>query len=150
VTITPQHLSGLQDVAAAAVQQDPEKYLGTASPSPGLLSALQDVVGLLDRVDSERQNVYAFLQAQDSWIQNDINNILGQNARSTIAQTIVDNQAQNNPPPYLQPPPPQTPYSMDADAAIQGGRQALACKRSSRRCSSRARRPRSRASCSGC
>jgi hypothetical protein len=126
VTISPQHLFGLQDRAYQAVQQNPLAYLGTSRPFPGLLAALVEVKGYLDSVDSLRQNVYAFVQAQDSWIQKEINNILGQNALSTIAQTIVDNQEQNNPRPYLQPPPPSTPYSMDADAAIQGGRQALA------------------------
>jgi hypothetical protein len=129
VTITPQDLFGLQDTAYTIVTENKTneaKYLGTDNPSPFLMAALSDVQGVLDGVDTLRQNVYSFLQVQDSWIQNDINNILGQNALSTIAQTIVDNQAQNNPPPYLQPPPPSTPYSMDADAAIQGGRQALA------------------------
>jgi hypothetical protein len=126
VTIKPAHLFGLQTVADAAVLQDQAKYLGTASPSQGLLAALQDVLDLLNRVDAERQNVYAFLVVQDSWIQNYINNLLGQNVLYTIAQTIVDNQSQDNRPPYLEPPSPSTPYSMDADAAIQGGRQALA------------------------
>ena len=125
VTITPQHLFGLQDQAYQAVTENPAKYLGTASPSKFLLSALNDVHNLLDTVNSLRQNVFAFLQVQDSWIQNEINNILGQNTLSTIAQTIVNNQSQDNPQPYLEPPP-STPYSMDADAAIQGGRQALA------------------------
>jgi hypothetical protein len=125
VTITPQHLFGLQTIADNAVMRNPQEYLGTANPSPGLLSALEDVLGLLNHIDSSRQNVYKFLQVQDSWIQNEINNILGQNTLSTIAQTIVHNQAQDNPPPYLLPPPPSTPYSIAADVGIQAGRAAL-------------------------
>ena len=125
VTITPEHLFGLQDQAYQAVTENPAKYLGTASPSKFLLSALDDVHDLLDTVDSQRQNVYAFVQAQDSWIQNDINNILGQNTLSTIAQTIVDNQDQDNPPAYLQPPPPTTPYAIGASIGIQAGKAAV-------------------------
>jgi len=125
VNITPQHLFGLQKLADAAVLQNPLKYLKTSSPSQGLLSALQSVLDELNSIDSQRQNVFAFLTVQDSWIQNEINDILGKNTLSTIAQTIVDNQSQDNPPPYLQAPPPSTPYSMAADAAIQGGRQAI-------------------------
>jgi hypothetical protein len=125
VTILPDHLHLLQDIADKAVLNDEEKYLGTASPSPALLSALQDVVNLLDRVDSERQNVMKFLNVQDSWVQNEIDNILGTDTLHTIAQTIVHNQEQDNPPPYLQPPP-QTPYDIGADTALQGGRQAVA------------------------
>ena len=125
VNISPQHLFGLQDRAYQALQQNPFAYLGTSSESSGLLAALLEVKGYLDSVDSLRQSVYAFVQAQDSWIQNDINNILGQNTLSTIAQTIVDNQGQDKPQAYLEQPAPTTPYAIGADMAIQGGKQAL-------------------------
>ncbi len=52
VTISPQHLFGLQDRAYQAVQQNPLAYLGTSRPFPGLLAALVEVKGYLDSVDS--------------------------------------------------------------------------------------------------
>jgi hypothetical protein len=125
VNITPTQLFGLQTNAYNLVNQAPAKYLGSATPSAGLLSALRDVLGLLNNVDGLRQNLEAFLTVQDAWIQNEINNVLGRNTLSTIAQTIVDNQSQDNPPPYLMPPPALTPYSIGNDALIQTGRQTL-------------------------
>src|SRR5262249_27566436 len=74
---------------------------------------------------SLRQNVFAFLQAQDTWMQTEINDRLGQNSLNTIAQTIVNNQKQDNPPPYLQEPPPQTPSDIGAETGIQVAQQVL-------------------------
>ena len=51
-------------------------YLGTANPSTSLQDTLKNVEGFLDSVDSQRQNVFAFLQAQDSWTQTEIDQIL--------------------------------------------------------------------------
>ena len=44
----------------------------------------------LDRVNSQRQNVYAFLQAQDSWTQTEIDQILAADELYQIATKIVD------------------------------------------------------------
>jgi hypothetical protein len=93
VTITPDHLFGLQDTAYQAVTGNPAEYLGTSNPSQSLLAALDEVKGLLDTVDLQRQNVFVFLQAQDSWMQTAINNSLGLDALGTIAQAIVNNQS---------------------------------------------------------
>ena len=125
VTIDTQELFGLQDDAYQYVEQDPAKYLGTSSPSTSLLAALDAVKEFLDSIDTMRQNFYAFVQAQDSWIQVEVDNILSLNILPTIAQTIVDNQSLDNPPPYLEPPPPQTPSDIGAQVGIEAGSQAL-------------------------
>jgi hypothetical protein len=129
-TITPQALLGLggdpplQDAAYNLVTQNYYHYLNTATPSQGLLAALDDVHSLLDTVNSLRKNVFLFVQAQDSWIHTEIDNILGAGTLGNIANTIVINQSKDNPPPYLEPPP-DTASDMGANVGIQVGQQVL-------------------------
>ena len=142
VTITPQHLFGLQDTAYNAVIQAPAKYLGTANPSPGLLAALQNVVGLLDRVDSMRQNVMSFLQVQDTGSRTRSITSWGRTRCRLSPRRSWTTSDRIIPSPILEPPP-QTAYTIGAEWRSRGEKRPWAPSgRSSCRCCSRARRRR--------
>ena len=93
--------SAFQDrTAYQAVIQDPAVYLGTTSPSQGLLGALYDVRGLLDRVDTRSgSNVYAVPEDPGQLgSAGDRNGSSWGPIRSPRSPcTIADNQQQNNP-----------------------------------------------------
>ena len=126
VTITPQHLFGLQDLAYQYVEQNLPKYLGTGFRDPFVLAALDAVKGLLDRVDAERQNVYTFVVAQDQWMTaNDLDLLGTATTVTSIAGIIEANQTKEVPPPYLTPPPPQTATDIGAQVGIEVGASIL-------------------------
>jgi hypothetical protein len=116
-------LFGLQDRAYTAVINDTLTYLGTNTPSTDLEDALKEVQTYLDGLDSERHGVYNFLVAQDSWIDDELFNIIGSDTIHTVASDIVNNQQSKAP--YLEPPPPQTPSDIGAQVGIQVGQQVL-------------------------
>ena len=130
VTITPQHLFGLQDLAYQHLEANLAQYLGTDIGSPSIVAAfnlaLQEVKGLLDRVDAERQNVYAFVLAQDGWMSQFNTDLLGKTSLvNSIAGTIEAYQTKEITPPYLMPAPPQAAPDIAAQVGIEVGASIL-------------------------